>query len=166
SPAPVVAMRARDIELALALEVEVAPAFVGRRRGASGRDLDALAVGLRRDECGERQERLRLPRERRRLLVALDTRIDALLQVHDASLLPVVLRIAHRHALHRGCRLAMARGARGLRAAAPLLIQSEPGLANASACNARTSGLWNSMPPRSGCGSAGSAASAPGETSS
>src|SRR5262249_7720438 len=92
----VVAMRAREVELALAFEIQGLAAVVSPRVRSRYVDAYRQAVRLPRDVRREPEQVARFPCEPRH------ARLDALLEVDDAAQLRRVARIARRDALHRG----------------------------------------------------------------
>ena len=108
APVVVVALRARQVELALALvecraaliEEGLEPRIVVRR--------DRFAARLHGDVGRQRQHLLALVGERLCLLILLPGQVDALLEVHRAAGSVIECRVARRDALHAGLGVAVA----------------------------------------------------------
>src|SRR5258706_14330238 len=105
------AVRAREVELPLALEVELAAVLVGRRGRAVDAHRERHAARLMRDVRGEAEELLRLPGQCRVALLAHDARVDALLEIDHFTEGGIVSGITGRDTLHRLRRVAVARRA-------------------------------------------------------
>src|SRR5262245_17025835 len=114
APAPVVvvALAAREVQLALAPRERGAAGLEERPRALVDRDIDRHAARLARDVRGQRQELTTLVRERRRLLALDPARVDPLLEGHRPCARGVERRMARGDALHAGPGVPVTLGAR------------------------------------------------------
>src|SRR5262245_24884167 len=108
APVIVMALRAGEIELSLALNEHLATGLQEGPRAFVVCDIDGQTARLISDISGEREQFLALEGKRRCLLLLRTADVDALLKINRSSACRIEGGIARRHAFHARARVAVA----------------------------------------------------------